>query len=294
MSRFVAVFAVFACAVLAGCATKQAVTQAPQQPMQQAPTPAPQEVRTPLPPPTKEPAAPPQPSAQAAAPAATPSPLTGAYVKLDTGWSWARDAGMKDDEPSSPNCVLQPASGTVCNGTLNTLGSSFIIGAGIGYKLPMGFRVDLTYQNRSGYDLKGSDPAGTTFDPKVNSNAILVNGYYDIPVTIAERVRPFVGGGIGWVKNKMDNLKWRDPGFSGGLPGGTWSGTAWQLTLGADVKVGNNWVVEVGYRYVDLGKIVKEAGAGTSGDAFNAANFTTKMTGKLRANEFLLSFRYEL
>jgi opacity protein-like surface antigen len=251
-----------------------------------------------LPPQTKGPAASPPSQAQAPAQpspqAATPSPLRGAYVKLDTGWSWARNAGMKDDEPASPDCVLQPASGTVCNGTLNTLGSSFIIGAGVGYRFPSGFRVDLTYHNRSGYDLKGSDPAGTDFDPKVNSNSVLVNGYYDIPVKIAGRVQPFVGGGIGWVKNKMDNLKWTDPGFAGGLPGGTWSGTAWQLTLGADVSVANNWVMEIGYRYVDLGKIVKEAGAGTSGDPFNANNFTTKMTGKLRANEFLLSFRYEL
>lgn len=225
------------------------------------------------------------------------SSFKGAYLKLDTGWSWARDAGMKDNEPTSPDCVLQPASGTACNGRLDTLGSSFIIGAGIGYKLPMGFRVDLTYNNRSGYDLKGSDPAGTTFDPKVESNAILLNGYYDIPVTLAERVRPFVGGGIGWAKNKMGHLKWNDTGAlpsSGGLPGGTWSGTAWQLTLGADVNVTNNWVVEVGYRYVDLGKIVKEAGPGTSGSAFNTNDFTTKMTGKLRANELLLSFRYEL
>lgn len=225
------------------------------------------------------------------------SALKGAYVKLDTGWSWANDAGMTDDQSSSPNCVLQPATGTVCNGTLNTLGSSFIIGAGVGYKLPMGFRVDLTYNNRSGYNLKGSDPAGTDFDPKVNSNAVLFNGYYDIPITIAGRVKPFVGGGIGWTKNKMNNLKWNDPAppaSSGGLPGGTWSGTAWQLTVGADVNVTGNWVVEVGYRYVDLGKIIKEAGPGTSGAAFNANNYTTQMTGKLRANELLLNFRYDL
>lgn len=292
MSRFVLVSALLACAVISGCATRQeppppqAVTQAPAQPMRQAPARTPQEVHTPVAPPT----------AQPVAPAPTPSPLKGAYVKLDTGWSWAKNAGMRDDDPSSPNCVLQPATGSVCNGTLNTLGSSFIIGAGVGYKLPLGFRVDLTYNNRSGYNLKGSDPAGTDFDPRVKSNAILFNGYYDIPVTIAGRVKPFVGGGIGWTKNKMDHLMWNDTGTfpsSGGLPGGTWSGTAWQLTLGADVIVADHWVIEAGYRYVDLGKIIKEAGSGTSGSAFNAANYTTQLTGKLRANEFLLNFRYD-
>jgi opacity protein-like surface antigen len=266
------------------------MTQAPSQPMQQAPERTPQPVRTPLPPQTATPA----PSAPSAS---TPSPLRGAYVRLDTGWSWARNAGMTDDDPASPNCVLQPATGTVCNGTLNTLGSSAILGVGVGYRLPMGLRVDLSYGNRSGYNLKGDDPAGTTFDPKVASNTILFNGYYDIPYTIAGRVRPFVGGGIGWTKNKMDHLKWNDAGAfpsSGGLPGGSWSGTAWQLTVGADVTLANNWVMEIGYRYVDLGKIIKEAGPATSGSAFNAANFTTQLTGKLRANELLLSFRYEL
>jgi opacity protein-like surface antigen len=287
MSRFAAISTAVACAVLAGCARTQAVTQAPPQPMQQAPARTPQEVRTPVPPPTATPVS--------SSPA--PSPLRGAYVKLDTGWSWARNAGMTDDDPSSPNCVLQPATGTACNGTLNSLGSSVILGVGVGYRLPMGFRVDLTYQNRSGYNLKGDDPAGTTFDPQVNSNAILLNGYYDIPYTIAGRVKPFVGGGIGWTKNKMDHLMWNDAGTfpsSGGLPGGSWSGTAWQLTVGADVTLANNWVMEIGYRYVDLGKIVKEAGPATSGSAFNAANYTTPLTGKLRANELLLSFRYDL
>jgi opacity protein-like surface antigen len=95
----------------------------------------------------------------------------------------------------------------------------------------------------------------------------------------------------------MDHLMWNDAGTfpsSGGLPGGSWSGTAWQLTVGADVTLANNWVMEIGYRYVDLGKIVKEAGPATSGSAFNAANYTTPLTGKLRANELLLSFRYDL
>jgi opacity protein-like surface antigen len=293
MSRFV-VSTLLACVALAGCAGTQQMTQATPQPMQQAPERTPQPVRTPLPPQTATPA-PSQPQAPASATA--PSPLKGAYVKLDTGYSWAKAPNVRDDDPTSPNCVLQPATGTVCNGALNSVGSSFILGAGVGYRFPLGFRVDVTYQNRGGFNLTGSDPAGTTFDPKVASNAILLNGYYDIPYTIAGRVTPFVGGGIGWTKNKMDHLMWNDQGAfpsSGGLPGGSWSGTAWQLTVGADVKLTDNWVLEIGYRYVDLGKIIKEAGSGTSGSAFNAANYTTPLTGKLRANEFLLNFRYDL
>jgi opacity protein-like surface antigen len=224
------------------------------------------------------------------------------YIQLDTGWSWAQNAKMTDTQPSSPDCLLQgggspSAGGNICTGTLNHLGSSFIIGGGVGYKLPMGFRVDITYTSRSGYNLSGSDPAGTNFDPKTTASTGMANVYYDLPFKIAERVTPYIGGGIGRTKNKVNNINWNDPAFpgsSGQVPGGSKNSTAWQLTLGADVRITRNWVIDVGYRYVDLGKLSTNSGAATSGQPFNANNFTTPIEGKLKANEFLFNVRYEL
>lgn len=219
------------------------------------------------------------------------------YVQLDTGWSWAQNAKMTDTQPSSPDCLLQGGSysvGNICNGTLNHLGSSFIIGGGIGYKLPMGFRVDVTYNNRSGYNLSGSDPAGTNFDPKTTANTGMINGYYDIPYTIAGRFTPYVGGGVGRSRNKVNNINWNDGGSSGQVPGGSKTSTAWQLTLGADIRITRNWVIDVGYRYVDLGKLSTNAGAATGGQPFNLNNYTTPLEGKLKANEFLFNVRFEL
>jgi len=60
------------------------------------------------------------------------------------------------------------------------------------------------------------------------------------------------------------------------------------------VRITRNWVLDVGYRYVDLGKLKTDSGPATSGQAFNANNFTTPLEGKLRANELLLNVRYEL
>ena len=215
------------------------------------------------------------------------------YVKLDSGYSWAWNANVTDDQPTSPDCVLQPASGTVCNGVLNELKSSFIIGAGVGYRFPGGFRADITYGYRGGYDLSGCDPAGSCFDPKVSSNSLMANGYYELPVSLADgRVKPFVGGGIGSSRNEMNNLQWRDAGQSGTLPGGRKTQFAWQVTLGADVRLHDAWVLEVGYRYSEFGKFNKEAGTG-SGVPFNANNFTTQLTGKLRANELIVNLRYD-
>jgi opacity protein-like surface antigen len=225
---------------------------------------------------------------------AAPNAAAQVYIQVDSGWSWAQNAKMTDTQPSSPDCLLYGGSPNICNGTLNHLGSSFIIGAGVGYKLPMGFRVDITYNYRGGYDLKGSDPAGTTFDPKTTASTGMVNGYYDLPFKIAERVTPYVGGGVGRSRNKVNNINWNDASSSGQVPGGSKSSTAWQLTLGADIRITRNWVIDVGYRYVDLGKLSTNAGAATGGQPFNANNYTTPIEGKLKANEFLFNVRYEL
>jgi len=295
--------AVIACVSLTGCAF---ITKADPPPLRQAPPRQPQDVRTPLPPQQKTPVPPDHVQAQAPgrvqaqAPSQPRSVLTGVYIQLDTGWSWAANAGMTNTtpRPAGSNCLMQaftvpPAH--VCAGTLNNLGTSPIIGFGVGYRLPRGIRVDVTYDNRSGYNLSGTSPTGVNFDPKVTANTVLFNGYYDLPFKIGERVRPYVGGGLGWSKNKVNNINYSEPGpppGAGQVPGGSKGGLAWQLTLGAEVQVTDNWVLDIGYRYVDLGKIETAAGPATAGQPFNADNYTTPLQGKLRANEILFNVRY--
>ena len=291
---FAVVLVAVASALLGGCASLE-MTQAESKPLPQPDPRPPQDVRTPLPPPQKGPPVPDQAQAQAPAPASTPvqaqprSPLAGFYLQLDTGWSWATDAGMKNTtpQPGGSNCLLQTPSPHVCTGSLNNLGSSSIIGGGVGYRLPLGFRIDVTYNYRGGYDLKGTSPNNVKFDPKTTANTVMLNGYYGIPYTIAGRVTPYVGGGIGRSKNKVNDINYSEAGpppASGQVPGGSKTSTAWQLTLGADVRVTPNWVIAIGYRYSDLGTLKTKAGPATAGDSFNQDNFTTPLKGNLRAN----------
>lgn len=284
MGRLVAVPITAICALLAGCATKQepaaqAMTQAPPQPVQQAPARTPQPVQTPLPPPTKEPAAPP--------------PGSGPYVSVQAGWSFARQAEFRDDTAVSPTCFLAVNYPGVCGGQLDGLGSSFILGAGVGYRFANGFRADVTYTRRGGYSLSGSDPEGTVFDPDVTSDAVMINGYYDLPI-VWQRFRPYVGGGIGRSRNSLDPINWRDPTSSGQIPGGRTTDTAWQITLGAVIGVGDRMWLDLSYRYADLGEIVKSAGPDLQGQFNPPPNGTGPATGKLRANEIFVNFRYDI
>jgi len=49
-----------------------------------------------------------------------PAPGPGPYVRAEVGYSMARDANFREDNPASPDCFLF-VTGTTCGGTLNDL-----------------------------------------------------------------------------------------------------------------------------------------------------------------------------
>jgi opacity protein-like surface antigen len=221
----------------------------------------------------------------------------GPYLRAEGGFSKARDAGFRDNDPNSADCFLIATVPGNCNGgVLNHLGNGFNFGAGVGYKFPGGIRADISFNHRGGYDLKGRDPAGTDFDPAVKSDSVMINGAFDLPVVMGS-IRPFIGAGIGWTRNEMKALKWNEAGCcTGTLTGGKKNDTVWQLTLGADIALDRRWTLEVLYRYTDMGEFVKNAGPdqdASNGGPFNASGNTGAATGKLRSNEFIVGVRWK-
>lgn len=275
-----------------------AMTQAEPTAMAQAPSS--QAVHTPLPPPTATPVpssqAQPSPPAASTPPTASPVPIstptTGPYVRLDVGHSVARQANFKDDHAVSPTCFIAVNYPGVCGASLNHLGSSTALGIGVGYRFGNGWRGDITYGHREGYNLRGRDPEGTDFDPPVSSKSMVASLYYDFPIMLG-MVQPFAGGGFGRSRNTMNTLQWRDPTSSGRLPGGKNNAFAWQFSAGANFVVSRDLIIELGYRYMDMGKFKKSAGADLEGQFNPPPNGTGSATGRLRADELYLSVRRE-
>ncbi len=298
--------AAVAVAVLAtACASpseKQAMTQAAPSAMAQAPAPQPQPVHTPLPPPTKtavpDPApasaAPPAPAAAPAAPPATratpAAARSGPYVRLEVGHSVARRADFRDNDANAANCFIVTTPSGACGAALNHLGSSTTYGIGVGYNFGNGFRGDISYGHREGYNLRGRDPQDTDFDPPVSSKSLLVSGYYDFPMLLGT-VQPYAGGGFGRSDNHMSSLKWHDTSSSGVLPGGKNNALAWQFSVGANVFLPADLVLEFGYRYMDMGKFKKAAGPDLQGQFHGPGVGTGPASGRLRADEIFLSLR---
>ena len=210
----------------------------------------------------------------------------GFYLRVGVGYSWSKDADFREDDPASNPFLFIVWPSSVGGDVLDDIGDSPIISAGFGYRFNEIFRTDITASYRWGFELDEMDLAGTAYQADIESTALMVNGYYDIPVDLGS-FKPFVGAGIGMARNKLDNLAWDDGIASGSLPGGTETGFAWQLMLGAAVQINDRYAIEFGYRYYDAGEIKKDAGWDNAG-----MWYTGSATGDLQAHEAMIEFTY--
>ncbi|MCI0413085.1 porin family protein [bacterium] len=107
------------------------------------------------------------------------------------------------------------------------LGTSPVFGGGLGYSYVPGLRGDLTLTYRPG------------FEDEFQALTTLLSLYLDLYSTA--RVSPYGGFGIGVSRNELQNV--RTTPF------------AWQLCGGANVQLGNSWLLDIGYHLVKGGDL---------------------------------------
>jgi opacity protein-like surface antigen len=160
-------------------------------------------------------------------------------------------------------------------GKIDNAGKSVILSGGIGWRFNQNLRADATVARRLLYDVKQTMPDATDVAAKVHSWSLMANGYYDFPMA---RGTPYVGAGLGWASNKVENVNFST---AGAQSGGSKSNPAWALMAGVGVPITPRVTLDVGYRYIDLGKFETGPGSGYSG-----------VSGKLRAHELIVGFRF--
>lgn len=193
----------------------------------------------------------------------------GFYLRLDSGWSFSRDAGGDFD---------------------TDVGNSYVVGGGAGYRFNDYLRADVTIGYRGGYDIDASQSvSGSTFavNGDVSSLTGMVNAYVD--VAKFGMFRPYVGGGIGVSRNKVSNLSASYLGVTGSVNDHSETSFAWQASAGVGVEVAPNVTVDVGYRYVDLGSMKTGDTVTIGGTSFGGAGSSD---GDLRAHELQIGLRY--
>ena len=195
-------------------------------------------------------------------PIASDSPET--PLEFGTGWYLRGDASFGPED--KPKLVLD--SGTP---SFHRKGSDFGygFGAGAGYKFNEFFRADLTadYLNSFRYNINTDCGLNCQFNQSTNVWRWdgLANGYLDLGTWAG--LTPYVGGGVGVSGTHQDGsigvngvpLTYgiQDPKtgavFTSSVPSHTDYRFAWAGMAGVSYAVASHMLLDVGYRYLDLG-----------------------------------------
>jgi opacity protein-like surface antigen len=193
---------------------------------------------------------------------ATPSanaadlPLARPIIPEFSGWYLRGDIGMSNQNVDHLFNVLYNTT-TVVN-VSKGFDSGWIFGLGAGYQFNNWARADITGEYRGKTNFRGLDiyGGGTGVDDYYGSKSewlFLANFYVDLGTWWY--LTPFVGAGIGFSRNTIHDF--RDvniatAGLAFGADASKWN-FAWALHGGVAYNVTPNFLVELSYRYVNLG-----------------------------------------
>ena len=121
----------------------------------------------------------------------------------------------------------------------------------LGVKIENQFRTGLEgyYNDKMEHKI---NYAGFGFPVELESKGLFLNGYYDFKLPNNDKVKPYVGAGIGysWMK---ETLKLADYGFPNeSIKDKDWG---WNVGLGVGYALTEKVDLTLGYRYENLGKI---------------------------------------
>jgi OOP family OmpA-OmpF porin len=207
-----------------------------------------------------------------------PQPATGPYVSLGAGVNI-----MTPQNYSIPNGAAPALPGTARTGH-EIFRPDYAGTIGIGYGLGNGLRVELdgdffrnNVKKQDDNFLGQSRAAGG-----VNTYGAIANVFYDIPVPFP--VRPYVGGGVGYMWQKFQHLH---SGFTGDNFSGTYGSFAYDVIAGVafDITSVPGLAVTAEYQYTELTSNRKYLDTGYQ----NVAQFNHSPN-----HAFMLGLRYAL
>jgi opacity protein-like surface antigen len=256
-------------------------------------------------------------------PAPALEPLPPAPVEFN-GWYLRGDVGLganaaTADMATSPNPLLGTNPGNLpysasASQTFNntTISASGMFDFGVGYQFNQWLRGDVTLEYRGGghfqslYTLNDPTPPTTQYADfyRADTSSLvgLINAYVDMGTWYG--VTPFVGAGVGFARNTLSGFTDQGFGYYQGNPlgaaggyfsDGTSNNFAWALMTGLDFNVTPNLKLELGYRYLDYGKITTGSSHclnGVGGFGCSGGAYTVYSTNTLASNDFRLGLRW--
>jgi len=180
------------------------------------------------------------------------------YFRADVGYSWSNDPDVRWTV-TDPNTFLFVTDNVTGVSVDNTWFGEVGLGCGSG---PRGIRGELMYGYHGKRDISG--PPGpwnpgppVTGDPihtSVATHTLMFNAYYDLGKWM-DRFVPYVGAGVGVAFNRTDDVYFTgNPALINRIEGDDRWSLAWSLMAGVGWQVTDRVTLDLGYRYLDMGK----------------------------------------
>lgn len=188
---------------------------------------------------------------------------------------------------------------TILNGTLHDNVAGLRVAYGVQKNMPH-IRGKVRAELEFGYNGETKENGSSVLDAwgqnvnlnwreKTRSMTVMANAYYNLDTKTP--VSPYIGGGLGYARLRTAaNGEILDIMFPGGATANMpFSGSehrnnfAWNVQAGLSYTITRNWVMDLGYRYTDLG-YTKSSSVTDSG--------TTSAKYKIKTQEVSLGVRY--
>ena len=214
-------------------------------------------------------------------------PFQSVYVRGDIGGAFGTNTTFTNLPrlPGSPGST-QPSD----------VHDSMMYGSGIGVRINPMFRSDITIDGITRLNIQGTNSVGPGVSSSAHVSSVigLVNGYFDLNgvwPTAFGPFQPYIDVGVGIARNSLSRTSFATPGGAtiGSVNSHSYTDFAWGAGAGVAYPVMQNLLVDLSYKYLDLGSMH----SGTTFSIGGAAVNTSRMNADLKAHTVMIGFRYE-
>ena len=185
------------------------------------------------------------------------------YFRGDVGYSWSRDPDVKwtvtDGDPLSPtfgNFITDAVTNVnIDNAWLleGGFGCGSTTGRGLRGELMLGWHGKRGIDGTPGPWNPGPPATSDPLHTSVTTTTLMFNGHYDLGRF--DRFTPYLGTGVGVAYNRMDEVYFTgNPALTNRIEGDERWSLAWSLMAGVGVQITERVTLDLGYRYLDMGK----------------------------------------
>jgi opacity protein-like surface antigen len=191
----------------------------------------------------------------------------GSLIGANSGWYLRGDLGARLGLIGGADSALPP------NPTDSSLGNGMTASLGAGIKSNW-LRTDVTVDYLSPVKYQGTVASAGDTTAKIQATTALLNGYIDLGTWY--HITPYIGAGAGVAYARTsDYVGTAAPPISGEPAKSQWN-FAWAGMAGIAVPISHNIMVDVGYRYLNIGNL------STGSDTYAATTFKDVAGHELR------------